>query len=180
MNLLAKVTKIVDPNKFIIEFSAKEVIEPSCIAYPLDTFDEVAVGEEILVIGIESVNGYSYLWKKIRLYDYTRIKNQDSEIDIMDTGINITCNNGNKLFIKSNGDITVKADKNVSVSIEGTCKLQVKGSVDVKVDGAATIDAKSIKLPAGTVSPTGKGPFNAIPVCPFTGAPHSGNVLVGG
>ncbi len=71
--------------------------------------------------------------------------------------------------------------------------LSVSGkSVSVKADGAAEISGKSLALKsaettltggkvkcAGTVSPSGQGPFCGMPYCAFTGAPQAGTEVSG-
>jgi len=42
------------------------------------------------------------------------------------------------------------------------------------------IKALTITAPNGFTAPTGSGPFCALPICPFTGLPHLGNVFAGG
>jgi hypothetical protein len=108
---------------------------------------------------------------------------------------------GTFIDIRSNGDVVIHGVRDIVTVSEGDSKgvvkgcklLRVKGSLELKVDGGIKIktdttfeiEAPSVKVTGGeveingTVAPTGTGPFNAIPACLFTGAPHSGNKVVG-
>lgn len=105
----------------------------------------------------------------ISLFDETKIdavSGKDMKVTCFDTVITIKDGeitiNVPKSVIKVNGDISVEASGNASVK---ATKTTVEGNVEI-TGGEFTME--------GTVPPTGTGPLCAIPVCPFSGAPHSG------
>lgn len=157
--LLGIVTKIEDPNKFIIRFSVADIIQ-DMIAYPADVYDNPELNEPVIVYSLETIFGYSYMYSKQRLKDFTRIRIGNSDITLTKDMVAITTENGNNIVVSSDGDVQIKSNGGITVSSETQIQL----------------DAPQIKFPAGQVSGT-SGPFNTIPVCPFSGAPHSGNIL---
>ena len=58
-------------------------------ADPIDTFDQPEVGDPIVLYEIESVFGFSFMYKKQRLFDHTRMKLNKSLVDIFDDHIEI-------------------------------------------------------------------------------------------
>ncbi|MBP3732570.1 MAG: hypothetical protein J6I84_04915 [Bacilli bacterium] len=79
------------------------------------------------------------------------------------------------------GNILVHASNDTTVYIEGNTTINVLGDCTLKVNGKLTTNATIWEGNQGTVAPTpGKGPFCAIPVCPYTGAPHVGYISSGG
>lgn len=176
MNIsLGRVSKIEDPLKFIIRFTIEEVIE-DCIAYPIDTFDELNEGDPVLLYEIESIFGFSYLYKKLRLYDYTRLKLKDSQINIKEDIIEIF-HKGSIIRILDNEDIEIEAKSNIKVTSEKDINIEAQSnctvkSPKVKITGGQ-LDTK------GQVAPTGSGPYCGITVCPFVGLPHVGPTVTG-
>lgn len=164
-----RVTEVVDKKKFIIKFTIETTIE-DCIAYPIDTFDEPNVDDPVYLIEIDTPFGYSYMWKKLRLFDHTRLKLLDSVVDIHDDHIEIHAGDSKSVILVNNdGSIKIKS---TDVKVEAT-NVEVKGS-NVNITGGILKTGKG-----GTAAPTSKGGFCAIPVCPLTGAPHIGDVLSG-
>lgn len=83
---------------------------------------------------------------------------------------------GEILYQSSNGsDYTIAFVKNDNLEIHNSSGVKIsvnKGNVTIS-GASVSIEKGSITID-GTVSPTGKGALCAIPVCPFTGANHTG------
>lgn len=173
---LGHVTKVTDELKFVVKFTVKGVIEDA-IAYPIQQDDEPNVGDPIIIYSVESVFGWSFLWQKLRLKDFTRLKLGNSVINITEEGIDIQTEEGNEIFVKSDGDMNVVAKSDFTMKVDGNVMIIVDGNMDIQCNGSVNLDATRIKFPMRNPSPTGTGPFNAIPICPFTGSPHSSNTL---
>lgn len=168
---IGRVSKVVDKKKFIIKATISGLVE-DIIAYPIEGSDEPEVGEEVVLFGLETVFGFSYLYKKMRLFDFTRFKFGDSVIQLTENGIAIQTKNGKDILIHSNGDIDVESD--ATINIKGKSNISVTSETSIK------LKAPKIEMPVGNVAPNpAGGPFNAIKVCPYTGAPHSGNIVLG-
>lgn len=100
-----------------------------------------------------------------------------------------------KAVLKLLGDGTIEAvaPGDIKVSTDGDLKLEVSGSQEDKITGDRKFDvtgklelkATQTKLTGGqlecngTATPSGSGPFCAIPCCPVTGAPHCGSMVMG-
>lgn len=173
---LGTVTGVTDPNKFVIKFEIPNVIQDA-IAFPIETTDEPNEGNQILVYEMESIFGFSFLYKKLRLEDYTRMKIGDSIIELHNDSINIATSGGGDISISSSGDIDIKSDNNINIRSGSNLNLKIEGNANINVSGTATLDASRIKFPNRSVTPTGSGPFCAIAVCPYTGQPHVGNTV---
>lgn len=188
------VDEVKDNKKFVIKFTVKNIIEKA-IAYPIDTFDEPNIGDPVIIYAIESIFGWSFMWKKLRLKDHTRMKLLESLIDIYDDHIEIhaggteEANPGDDaqslIWIDKDGSISVKAKKEVTVE---TPKVTVKGKNTVDIETTTcTINAIDVNITGGNLtttnggicSPTGVGGFCGIPICPLTGSPHIGNKITG-
>lgn len=101
-------------------------------------------------------------------------------ITVGDTKITI---DGENVTIETSGQVsftvggTKITGKDGSVKIE-TDSCEIKGS-DIKIDGGnVTITGGNLKT-KGVSSTDLNGPFNAIKVCPFSGAPHCGSSVSG-
>lgn len=101
-------------------------------------------------------------------------------ITVGDTSVTI---DGSNVSIKTGGE--------VSFTVGGTTISHKDGSVTIKTDDAR-IEAANCEVKGSTVTITGgtlktkgvsstdlNGPFNAIKVCPFSGAPHCGSSVSG-
>lgn len=98
----------------------------------------------------------------------------DGENVSIETSGNVTFKVGGTTITEDSGKVTVKA---TDIQAEGST-VTVKGS-DVTVDGSTvTITGGTLKT-KGMSSTDLNGPFNAIKVCPFSGAPHCGSQVSG-
>lgn len=87
--------------------------------------------------------------------------------------------------VKITGNATITIEGNKEVKVSGNETVTVEGNQDIKVSGNCTIDSPKVQITGGqltvngTASPNGQGAFCGIPVCPFSGAPHIGNMISG-
>jgi hypothetical protein len=211
---LTTVSKVVDSDKFTIEFSIKGFIS-DCIAYPMDTFDQPEVGDPVAVLQIDPIMGSSFIYKKLRLSDYTKLKLTDSEVGVYKDKIKLQSKDANMLITNEN-DITITSDKanikvdkdnnitltsdaanividkdnnitltsneaNITIDEDDNIKLEsgdanieITSDGEINIKGDVTISDGSLET-KGTVKPTEKGPYCAVPICPFTGLSHIGD-----
>ena len=98
----------------------------------------------------------------------------DGENVIIETSGKVSFKVGGTTITEEDGSVNIKTDK---AKIE-TSSCEIKGS-DVKVDGTSvTITGGTLKT-KGVAATDLNGPFNAIKVCPFSGAPHCGSSVSG-
>lgn len=146
--ILGKCTEIVDPLRFVIRFTSKGLIEDKCIAYPIDTFDEPELDCEVVLFELETKYGYSWLWKKMRLFNHTREKILGTVLDMYEDKMELHTGDGAEVIQLDSKSKTI------------------------------TYDAQMQKTCPGVVTPDPRGgPWCAVPVCPLTGLPHQGHML---
>ena len=82
------------------------------------------------------------------------------------------------------GDTKIVIDGQ-NVTIETSGKVSIKSN-DVKIESSnVEIESSNVEITGGTLKTKGQsstdlqGPFNAIKVCPFSGAPHCGSTVSG-
>lgn len=92
--------------------------------------------------------------------------------------------NPNTIDIKGDSNITI--EKNSTIEVKGDCSIkantttlesptvEIKSSSKISLSGGGSLETS-----AGTCTPGGTGGFCGIPTCPFTGAPHVGNKIMG-
>ena len=97
-------------------------------------------------------------------------------------GENVTIETSGTVSFKIGGTTITEEDGTVSIKTNNakveSKNCEIKGS-DIKVDGASvTITGGTLKT-KGVAATDLNGPFNAIKVCPFSGAPHCGSSVSG-
>jgi len=134
---------------------------------------------------IEDKDGFTLTVKKSEKKT-TVVDWNNNQATIDENGIAVRDANNNKATMNASG--TKIEDKNGNVITMNASGVIVKdkngNEVDMQATGA-TIKTTKGKITggafemAGTVAPTGSGPFCAIPVCPLTGLPHTGSIVAG-
>lgn len=165
---LGKVTEVPDDGsderlKFVIKFEIKDYLENQ-VAYPIDTFDEPNVDDPVILYRIESIFGYSFLYKKLRLDDHTRLKIEKTWIDLFtdkleiclgdDKKVNIVLdeNGASSISLGDSSEVTIEKDSGITIkgkstiTIEGDNSVEIKGKSDVKITGDYNIEANNSNL----------------------------------
>ncbi len=87
------------------------------------------------------------------------------------------------LKLLGDGKIEAVSPGGVKVSTDDNYELEVKKNMTVKADGNTKFSGKleitggNMKC-KGTATPSGTGCFCALPTCPVTGAPHTGEMVM--
>lgn len=188
------VSQIVDDHKFIIKFTIRDYIEDA-IAYPVNQKDEPNVGDPIIIMEIETIFGFSFMYQKMRLKDHTRMKLLQSIVSIYDDHVEIHAGGPDKndkydeakslIWINNDGTILVKSEDSVTIETK-TCLVKAEDSATIETK-TCTLQANDVNITGGNLTtvnggqctPTGSGGFCAIPICPLSGAPHIGNQIKG-
>lgn len=105
------------------------------------------------------------------------VKTKDGEVIVTQTAdkINITAKD-TTISIGIDGKVELSAK---DVTISGTTSLKTS-SPQTTIDGNNVEVTGSSFVRKGTANIDGQGGFCGIPVCPFTGAIHTGSTIVGG
>ena len=89
------------------------------------------------------------------------------------------------LSLLNDGKVKLETPEEVSVASEKSIKVESKENVEVKATSKMKLEAQETELTGGmlkckgTATPSGSGPFCAIPVCPFSGAAQCGTDVSG-
>lgn len=105
------------------------------------------------------------------------VKTKDGEITITQTAdkVNIVAKD-TSICIGTDGKVEMSAK---DVAITGTASIKTT-SPKTTIDGSSVEVTGSSFVRKGTANVDGQGGFCGIPVCPFTGAIHTGSTIVGG
>lgn len=172
---------------------------------PLRFENEPLVEDEVLcfIDDYESVAVYIPL-KVLTVNDFVGIARSDYKLEFTEEGeIIITTASGAKMNFKDNKwiynnnttklEIIEDTTKLIGpkINIEGTIEVNVK-TPKLNIEGTNTvvkgnnikIDGSIVTMTGGTLKTKGTaipglGPFNCIPFCPFSGAQHGSNTVVG-
>lgn len=109
---------------------------------------------------------------------------KDGNLDVyLRKDSNIVIKGENNIEISGNSIIKISGDSSIKTS--GNSKVEISGNSDINVSGNTTLTSPKVKITGGTLEVSGQasndlqGPFNCIPVCPFSGAPHRGKLVSG-
>ncbi len=115
-------------------------------------------------------------------------RNEDGEVQAV-----LSLLNDGKVKLETPEEVSLATEKGVKaeskesfeITSEKDFKAESKANVEVTASQKMTLKAQQTELTGGmlkckgTATPSGQGPFCAIPVCPFTGAPQCGTDVSG-
>ena len=157
-------------------------------AFPYGSnLDEPKIGDPVLICNLDPIYNSFYVYQKLKENDFIGFRSSGKMVDITPESITIgifdkdkeysdgerpECSS--KIVIDKDNNVTLEGD-NLNITVKSDCiisgsNITVKGDVNI-TDGDLTVN--------GTASPSGFGPFCAIPICPYTGSTHVGNVSKG-
>lgn len=100
-----------------------------------------------------------------------------------DANCTITIKGNNTVTI--NGNSNIKVDGNSEIEVGGNLNAKVGGNGDLNISGSTKLTSPDVTITGGkmtvggSAAPNGNGGWNAIPICPLTGAIHRGDCLAG-
>ncbi len=89
------------------------------------------------------------------------------------------------LSLLNDGKVKLKTPEEIKLSTKKSIKTEADGNIEVASKKEMTLKAQKTMLTGGqlecngTAAPSGSGPFCAIQVCPFSGAPQCGTQVSG-
>ena len=202
---LGVITKILDPDKYEVEIEIPGVTKEAK-AYPIDRSpDEPKPEDLVLVLGLDPVWNSVWLYQKLKENEFIGFRSRGKKVDITKDRIEIgifsemnekdqtsppyeedsTPDSTSWIKIDKDGNIDVHAEKHMHIKVDGDVKIEVAGDATIDVACSTILNCPDVEITGGmltvkgNVSPTGQGPFCAIPVCPVTGAPHIGHIVDG-
>lgn len=190
---IGTITKILDPNLYTVEVDI-----PGCNqelkAFPKrGEVDEPRIGDVVVLHEFDPIYKSYYIYEKLKENDFIGIRSRGKLIKMTETDLTIGIFDAGAEYHDTDKDNTpeptswIKIDKdgNIDIKTDGKMGVVINGTAKIECSGDATIKAPSVKITGGKLETTGKsntdmsGPFNCIPTCPFTGAPHSGSIVSG-
>ena len=202
---LGVITKILDPDKYEVEIEIPGVTKEAK-AYPIDRSpDEPKPEDLVLVLGLDPVWNSVWLYQKLKENEFIGFRSRGKKVDITKDRIEIgifaemnekdqtsppyeedsTPDSTSWIKIDKDGNIDVHAEKHMHIKVDGDVKIEVAGDATIDVACSTILNCPDVEITGGmltvkgNVPTTGQGPFCAIPVCPVTGAPHTGHVVSG-
>lgn len=203
---LGQITEVTDPDRYTVKVDVPGVML-GVIAYPdRSTVDEPKVGDVVRLLCLDPVWKSANFWVSLKEDGYNGIRSRGKKLEMKKESVELgifspdtpykegeTPDSTSYLRITEGGDLEVLMEGSGRVKIGKDHKVEVSGSLTVKVSGDTTLESSgSVSIKSGNVTigggqvtingsaaPTGSGAFCAIPVCPFSGAPHVGNKITG-
>lgn len=169
------------------------------LAYPFsNSIDEPKISDPVIVYELDEIFKSYYAYQKIKEHNFIGFRSSGKMIDITPSAITIGVFDPTLEYkdnerpecttiikIDNENNITINSDSEISVSSTGDCSVE-GNNVNVSAKTTCTVDAPKVELKGtqlignnGMVTPSNKGPFCSIPVCPLTNAPHLGNISIG-
>lgn len=136
----------------------------------------------------ETGNSATTIYNKEKILHTVKTKDGETTISQDAEKVIITAKDS-IVTIKTDGTMTIKT-KNISIESDDKVTLSSKDvtiegkkSLSITTNDKMTINGKDVEMTGSKLTRKGKantdslGPFCGIPVCPFTGAPHTGSVV---
>lgn len=196
---IGTITKIIDQDLYTIEVDVPG-LQVGLRAFPKRSeLDEPRVGDVVLLQELDPDFKSYYIYEKLKESKFIGVRSRGKQINITEEDITIGIFDGSTdwnekgetpevsswIKIDKSGNINIKATGKTGVDIEGNIDLTTKGNINITSEGNATVSAKKVTVTGGQMVMRGmanndtQGPFNCIPICPFSGAPHSGSQVSG-
>ena len=182
---IGTITEIIDPDLYQIKIDIPGVTKEA-LALPMrGEVDEPQVGNVVLVKSLDPIFQSVYLYSKLKENTYIGFRSRGKMCNITPDYITIEIVAEGNVDVKITGNATITIEGNKEVKVSGNETVTVEGNQDIKVSGNCTIDSPKVQITGGqltvngTAAPNGQGAFCGIPVCPFSGAPHIGNMISG-
>lgn len=202
------ITEVLDTVLYEIKADIPGIAE-GIKAYPMrGEIDEPRVGDFVMLKCLDPTFQSYYLYQKIKENDFIGFRSNGKMVDItpdyiqlaiFDSGTEYNDAEGyrpeptNWIKLDSEGNIdinlttnsTIKIAGDSTVEVSGNSTVTISGDSNVTVSGSTTLNCPDVTITGGNVTMRGtantdmQGPFNCIPTCPFSGAPHRGSQVSG-
>lgn len=194
---IGRITKVIDREEYQVEVEipgyGKELP-----AVPLSRgdMDEPVAGNLVIIMSLDPYHHDVNFYTKIKENKFVGIRSNGKVLDMTKDYVTLGAEDNSKThkdtyqqeehverpdkaYIKfdNDGNIEIEAIKDLNITIKGG-NTTIKSTTTVKVDSPdVTITGGKLTV-NGNVSPSA-GPFCCLPNCVITGAPHTGNIVMG-
>ena len=195
---LGTVREVLDPDlyKILIDLPG---LSREAEAFPMrGELDEPRPGDQVLVRDIDPIYHSFYLYSKLKDDNFIGFRSRGKLIQITEDEINISIFDPSESYEEKEGEvpqeikafIKIRESGNIEVSNidsdNGDLCIDIKGNSNITVKGSTTLNCPDVTIEGGRLKVDGNvtpnsstGPFCAIPICPLTGAPHRGPLVIG-
>lgn len=181
---LGTIKDILDPDLYRVKIDipglAREVE-----AFPMrGELDEPRVGDPVLIRDVDPIYHSFYLYSELKEDEFIGIRSRGKIIEIKEEKIKIGIFDPDEKYEEKDPPVP-KITTWFEIDEKGNVLVSAEKDIKVVSKTSATVEAKEVTITGGTlitngsVPPQGAGPYCAIPVCPVTGALHSGPRVLG-
>lgn len=197
------IVEVIDPVLYQIKVDIPG-IAIGVPAFPMrGEIDEPRVGDFVLLRSLDPVFKSYYLYQKIKENNFIGFRSNGKMVDITPDYVTVAIYDPETEYNDSVKDETfrpeptdwIKLDKegnlevnlraNSNITITGNSEISVSGNSNINVSGLTKLTCPDVTITGGKLTMKGNskadpiegGPFNAIPTCPFSGAPHCGSIV---
>jgi len=134
--LIGKVTQ-VNSEFHVIKFTVDNYIE-NATAYPLMSFDEPVVDDEIFLFELDNLFKSVYFYVKKKNDDYIRMRFQEKSISILSDRVEIITQ-GNTLVLKDDQSVELSNSSGASLTMDSFGNVVLNGTTSIKVGSSAVL-----------------------------------------
>lgn len=190
---IGTITKILDKDLYTIEVDIPG-FQKGVKAFPRrGEVDEPRINDVVVLTELDPDYRSYYLYEKLKENKFIGIRSRGKILQMNEEEVILGIfDNGSWVDrtedIKPTSYIKVDKSGNVEIVGEGNINVKISGTTNIEAGGNVTVNAKSqvtitgggtVKMAGSAVPSTTPGPFNCIPSCPFSGAPHSSTQISG-
>lgn len=201
---LGTITEVLDPDLYKIKIDIPG-LSREVEAFPMrGDLDEPRPGDQVLVRDVDPIYHSFYLYSEVKEDGFIGLRSRGKMIRVTEDELNIAIFDPEEAYEEKEGEIpeTIKAfvkitkegniqisnldsdNGEVAVDIKGKVEVNIQNDANIHVTGNAKLKSPNVTITGGSLNVNGvaagsPGPFCKIPVCPFTGAPHTANVVRG-
>lgn len=194
---IGRITKVIDREEYQVEVEipgyGKELP-----AVPLSRgdMDEPVAGNLVIIMSLDPYHHDVNFYTKIKENKFVGIRSNGKVLDMTKDYVTLGAEDNSKThkdtyqqeehvekpdkaYIKfdNDGNIEIEAIKDLNITIKGG-NTTIKSTTTVKVD-SPDVTITGGKLTVNGNVPPSAGPFCCLPNCVITGAPHTGNIVMG-
>lgn len=196
---IGTITKILDKDLYTIEVDIPG-LQVGLRAFPKRSeLDEPRVGDVVILQELDPDFKSYYLFEKLKENKFIGIRSRGKQIQLSEEELSIGIFDSSSdwndkgdtpkatswIKVDKSGNISIKAEGKTELEVDGDINIKTKGNINIKSEGDATVSGKNVTVTGGQLTVKGmsnndtQGPFNCIPICPFSGAPHCGSKVSG-
>lgn len=196
------IIEVIDPVLYEINVDIPGVIQ-NVKAFPMrGEIDEPKIGDFVLLKCLDPLFQSYYLYQKIKENDFIGFRSNGKMVDITPDYIQIGIfdpsleytDTGDKNYrpeptdwirLTKDGVLDINLRSDSKININGSSEIKIEGNTNITSNSDLTVSGNNVTITGGNLKVKGtsntdmSGPFNCIPTCPFSGAPHSGSSVSG-